>query len=106
MANMQKVNCADIKLGMRFTMPVFFDDGKNMFLARKHSVKKYHVNALTRWNIPFLLTAGEIMKDEDAANDKEIAMMAKRGTMAAEADDAEELDEVEELEELDELEEI
>lgn len=106
MANMQKVECADIKPGMRFTMPVFFDDGKNMFLARKHSVKKYHINALTRWSIPYLLTAGEVMKEEDAVQDKEIARMAKRGTMAAEADDAEELDEVEELEELDELEEI
>ena len=67
MANMQKVNCSDIKLGMRFTMPVFFDDGKNMFLARKHTVKKYHVNALQKWDIPFLLTAGEIMRDEDGA---------------------------------------
>lgn len=110
MANMQKVNCADIKLGMRFTMPVFFDDGKNMFLARKHTVKKYHVNALSNWNIPFLLTAGEVMNDEDAAKDKEIAMMAKRGTMAEfdveEIDEAEAVDEVEDLEEVEELEEI
>lgn len=104
MAEMQKVKCSDIKLGMRFTMPVFFDDGKNMFLARKRSVKKYHVNALTRWNIPFLLTAGEVMKEEDAAKDKEIAMMAKRGTMAE--GDLEDLGDVEEIEELEDLEEI
>ncbi|MBQ0002087.1 MAG: phosphohydrolase [Treponema sp.] len=104
MANMQKVNCSDIKLGMRFTMPVFFDDGKNMFLARKHTVKKYHVNALQKWDIPFLLTAGEIMRDEDAENDKEIARMAKRGTMAS--GDVEDLEEVEELEEFEELEEV
>ena len=62
---LKKVDCTSIKMGMRFSMPVFFDDGKNMFLAKRKSVKKYHINALTQWKIPFLLTAGEVLSESD-----------------------------------------
>ena len=40
---LKKVDCTSIKMGMRFSMPVFFDDGKNMFLAKRKSVKKKKV---------------------------------------------------------------
>lgn len=53
-----KIKSSDIKEGMRFSAPVFFDDGKNMFLAEGKSAKPYHLNALKRWSIPFLLTYG------------------------------------------------
>ncbi|MCR5614388.1 phosphohydrolase [Treponema sp.] len=104
MPNMQKVACSDIKLGMCFTMPVFFDDGKNMFLAKRRPVKNYHLKALSQWNIPFLLTAGSVVTDSTAAMEKSFVGFAKAGTIAD--DDIAELEEVDDVEELEELEEI
>lgn len=100
---LKKVKCSTIKLGMRFSLPVFFDDGKNMFLAKRHAVKKYHINALTRWEIPFLLTAGEVLPEIDENQEKEMAGFAKRGAYS-DVDDVEELEEVEDVEELEEIE--
>lgn len=62
---MNKIASGDIKRGMRFSAPVFFDDGKNMFLAEGKSAKSYHVASLERWQIPFLLTNGHEMKGEE-----------------------------------------
>lgn len=71
MPNFQKINCSDIKLGMRFTMPVFFDDGKYMFLAKKRTIKKYHMNAINQWNLQYLLTAGFAKANYDNPTDVE-----------------------------------
>lgn len=56
---MKKLACNEIIEGVRFSSPVFFDDGVNMFLAANHPAKRYHVAALIRWNIPFLMTTGK-----------------------------------------------
>lgn len=101
MPNFQKVFCSDIKLGMRFTMPVFFDDGKNMFLAKKRIVKKYHINAINQWKLKYLLTAGEQMADTDEDMEKDFAGFAKANYDTP--TDVEDLEELEELDELDEL---
>ena len=58
---MKKLACDEIIEGVRFSSPVFFDDGVNMFLAANHPAKSYHVAALIRWNIPFLMTTGKKM---------------------------------------------
>ena len=60
-----KIDSRSIKEGMRFSAPVFFDDGTNMFLAEGKAAKAYHVAALKRWNIPFLLTYGHEVTDSD-----------------------------------------
>ena len=39
MRQFSKVDVSQIKLGIRFTAPVFFDDGKNMFLAEGKTAK-------------------------------------------------------------------
>ena len=39
-----------------------------MFLAEEKSAKAYHIAALARWNIPYLLTYGHVI-DEDSAAD-------------------------------------
>ena len=31
---LKKIKTADLKIGERFSAPVFFDDGKNMFLLK------------------------------------------------------------------------
>lgn len=58
-----KVNCSDIYLGERFSAPVFFDDGENMFLAEGKTVKPYHLVALKRWKVPYLLTYGRPLRE-------------------------------------------
>lgn len=103
MPGLNKVECSDIVLGMRFNKPVFFEDGKNMFLARGKTVKEYHLRALKQWNIPYLLTAGEEIKEVDDEESRQFAQFAKL-TGKEKTDDIEELEEVEELEELDDVE--
>ncbi len=58
-----KIDCKELKLGMRFSAPVFFDDGENMFLGEEKSVKNYHINAIQRWGIEYLLTYGQLVSD-------------------------------------------
>lgn len=53
-----RLKCDEITEGVCFSAPVFFDDGVNMFLAANHPAKRYHLSVLTRWSVPFLMTAG------------------------------------------------
>ncbi|MBR3550230.1 MAG: phosphohydrolase [Treponema sp.] len=62
-----KIKCDQITEGVCYSAPVFFDDGVNMFLAANHPAKKYHIIALTRWNVPFLVTAGKKLDGVNAA---------------------------------------
>lgn len=55
MDNLAKIDIERIKLGVRFSEPVYFDDGKSMFLAARKAVKQYHLQALKQWEIRFLL---------------------------------------------------
>ncbi len=58
---MNKLKSSDIKIGMCFSSPVFFDDGMNMFLAEKKPVTQFHISALKNWNIPYLITYGKLI---------------------------------------------
>ncbi|MBR1404331.1 MAG: phosphohydrolase [Treponema sp.] len=58
-----KIDAHEIKVGMRFSAPVFFDDGDSMFLAEEKSIKNYHIDAIQRWNISYLLTYGHLISD-------------------------------------------
>ena len=40
--NFIKIDSSLIKEGMRFSAPVFFDDGENMFLVEGKAAKAYH----------------------------------------------------------------
>lgn len=64
----RKIECSSIQLGVCFSAPVYFDDGENMFLSAKNPVKKYHLNAISRWEIPFLLTDGYILSEKEVAS--------------------------------------
>ena len=70
-----KIDCKEIKLGMRFSAPVFFDDGENMFLGEEKAVKNYHINAIQRWNIQYLLTYGHLVMDEKHGDSTSIYML-------------------------------
>lgn len=64
----RKIDCSTIELGTCFSSPVYFDDGENMFLSAKNPAKKYHLDALKRWDIPFLLTDGYILSDKEISS--------------------------------------
>ena len=91
MKNFNKISCDEIKVGVKFSAPVFFDDGENMFLAEEKSAKQYHVAALARWNIPYLLSYGHVITDNDEPDSGELYEL-------------ESLDEIEELSDVDEIE--
>ena len=95
MKNFNKISCDEIKIGVKFSAPVFFDDGENMFLAEEKSVKPYHIAALARWNIPYLLTYGHIVTDDDESEPNELYELET-------LDVVEELGETEEIESLEE----
>lgn len=65
MAGFLKLTQNDIKEGIRFSAPVFFDDGKNMFLAARKATKPYHLAALKNWKIPFLFTVGHVLSQAE-----------------------------------------
>lgn len=89
-----KIDCSIIKVGIMFNEPVFFHDGKSMFLGANKRAKPYHVAALKRWSIPYLLTSGTpLSEDQILALDNEI-------------EDLEEIEEFEDAETLEELEEL
>lgn len=88
---LKKIDSSQIKIGQRFSAPLFFDDGKNMFLAKKSSVKKYHIDAIKNWNLLSFLTAGEEIFN---ANENSLIDSALD----------EDLEELEELEEIDDVE--
>lgn len=60
---MERIEISNIVPGLRFSKPVFFDDGKNMFIEAGITIKPYHISALSKWKIPFLLSNGHIMKE-------------------------------------------
>lgn len=61
----KKINALDLKLGMKFTAPVFFDDGIHMFLAENYAVRKRHIAAIQYWEIKHLLTYGSVIEDAE-----------------------------------------
>ncbi|AEE16345.1 hypothetical protein [Treponema brennaborense] len=80
----KKIAGGDLQTGMRFSAPLFFEDGRNMFLAEGKSLKPYHLAAVARWNVPFVVTYGKLISDTDKPENGGI-------------EDLEPLDELEEL---------
>lgn len=95
---MERINSDLIELGMKFSAPVFFDDGKNMFLPEKKPVRKFHIETLKRWAIPYVVTQGRLLANTAVDLDE---------LLSTDASDVEELESetggVAELEEADTL---
>lgn len=45
---LKKIKTAELKIGERFSAPVFFDDGKNMFLLKGMALSENELNTLKR----------------------------------------------------------
>lgn len=52
------INTKDLWVGAIFSEPLFFDDGKHMFLASEMPLSQGLLDILHDWNIPFVLTSG------------------------------------------------
>lgn len=89
---MERIEISTIRPGLRFSKPVFFDDEKYMFIEAGIHVKPYHVAALTKWRIPFLLSDGHVLAEGEPVPDEPEFI-----------DSVETLDSLEEVEEVSDL---
>lgn len=65
---LRRIKVEDLKEGMMFSEPLFFDDGKNRVLGKGHPVSQRELSVLKQWKVPFVMTAGKIIKkDEEVA---------------------------------------
>ena len=69
---MNKIKSSDLKLGMCFSSPVFFEDGTNMFLAEKNPITQNHLSALELWKIPYVITYGTLIQQSKTPEPEEI----------------------------------
>lgn len=49
---------------MMFSEPLFFDDGKNRVLGKMCPLSLRELTVLWQWNVPFVMTAGETVKQD------------------------------------------
>ena len=109
MAISNKIKCDRIKEGVAFSEPVYFDDGENMFLAPYRPAKKYHLAAIKRWKVPFLITDGKeidlekYLAEQSAKASKTMNAAPKKAQSQMEEVSLSDFDELEELEELEEI---
>jgi hypothetical protein len=57
------IDTALLEPGIKFTAPLFFDDGINMFAAAGTELNRFHLDAVKNWNIATVLTCGELAPD-------------------------------------------
>ena len=54
---LRRIKVEDLKEGMIFSEPLFFDDGKNRVLGKMHPVSQRELSVLKQWKVPFVMTA-------------------------------------------------
>lgn len=91
---MRKIQCSDIHEGICFSEPVYFEDGKNMFLPAGKQAKPFHIAALNQWKIPYLLTCG---KEIDPKDYNPTTFEDQVNKLKNNLDDIEEIEELEDL---------
>ena len=65
---LRRIKVEDLKEGMVFSEPLFFDDGKNRVLGKMHPVSQRELSVLKQWKVPFVMTAGKsVQKNEEVA---------------------------------------
>ena len=56
-----EIDASTIKMGMKFSAPVFFDDEKTMFITEEKPIGQFHLDAISKWNIQKLVTYGHVI---------------------------------------------
>lgn len=83
---LKRIKVGDLKEGMMFSEPLLFDDGKNRVLGKMSPVSQRELKVLADWNVPFVLTAGKIVKktpEESRGKTENKAEAADAGNAAA-----------------------
>ena len=102
--SLEKIDVSAIHVGVCFSEPVYFDDGRNMFLPAGKKAKPYHVSALEQWKIPYLLSSGHEIDPKDfraPTFDQEVKLIKEQNSSKVA-----ELGEIEDIETLDDVEEL
>lgn len=60
---LKKIERSSLKENMRFSSPVFFDDGVYMLINEGEPIRARELNALDRWDIPYVMTSGVELKE-------------------------------------------
>lgn len=96
---MERLDVSKIYEGVCFSQPVYFDDGKNMFLPAGKKAKRYHIAALENWNIPYLLTSGHEIdpKDYVSPTNGDGASLENTQFNIVDIEDIESIDDLEEM---------
>lgn len=63
------IDTNDLRVGSIFSEPLFFDDGKHMFLASSLPLTQRLLDSLHEWHIPFVVTSGFELPDAVAGKD-------------------------------------
>jgi len=62
---LRRIKVEDLKEGMIFSEPLFFDDGKNRVLGKMYPVSQRELSVLKKWKVPFVMTTGKIVKQDE-----------------------------------------
>ena len=83
---LRRIKVEDLKEGMIFSEPLFFDDGKNRVLGKMHPVSQRELSVLKQWKVPFVMTAGKSVKmSEEAAEPvEELDVLPDKGEVSTE----------------------
>ena len=83
---LRRIKVEDLKEGMIFSEPLFFDDGKNRVLGKMHPVSQRELSVLKQWKVPFVMTAGKsVKKSEEAAEPvEELDVLPDKGEVSTE----------------------
>lgn len=83
---LRRIKVEDLKEGMIFSEPLFFDDGKNKVLGKMHPVSQRELSVLKQWKVPFVMTAGKsVKKSEEAAEPvEELDVLPDKGEVSTE----------------------
>ncbi|MGP1444924.1 HD-GYP domain-containing protein [Treponema sp.] len=66
---LRRIRVEDLKEGMIFSEPLFFDDGKNRVLGKMHPVTQRELAVLKQWKVPFVMTEGKAVRSDAEMND-------------------------------------
>ena len=85
---LRRIKVEDLKEGMLFSEPLFFDDGKNRVLGKMHPVSQRELSVLQQWKVPFVMTAGKSVKKttETAKLVEELDALPDEGEASTEKD--------------------
>ena len=92
---LRRIRVEDLKEGMIFSEPLFFDDGKNRVLGKMHPVTQRELAVIKQWKVPFVLTDGKAVKHDSEISDlvEELDVLSDEsdttaGKQSSEMDDA------------------